>query len=143
MPTAHQKFGGEPTSYIEFFAARTSDEGEGKKWELGIESTFYWFQTRDKPDDVDLFADEDMTQYLYGGKVKFRYDTEKDMLKCNQPGYTGNCIVHSGSEGFGGCGIAYPVIEHIHNSVFKRIGKTFGSGIGWVVRENPVAITLV
>nr|CEG05190.1 unnamed protein product [Fusarium clavum] len=144
VPTAHQKFGGEPTSHIEFIIARIERGGEGKNWELDIKGTFYLFQTREKPDEVDFYADIDMTQYLYGGRVKFRYDTEEIMLKCNRAGYRGACIVvHSGSEGYGGYGVACPVVERLHGSMFKRLGKLFGSGIGWAVRENRVPITLV
>ena len=144
VPTAHQKHGGEPTSHIQFVFAGIREKGEDMKSQLDIKGTFCWFQIREIPDESRFFADADMTQYLYGGRINFRYDTEEIMRRYSQPSYNGTCIVvHSGSEGYGGYGIACLVVEHIHGSTFKRIGKPFGSGIGWAVRENPVAITLV
>ena len=66
----------------------------------------------------------------------------KIMVKCNQPGYKGTCIVvHSGSKGCGGYKVAFVAVEHIHGSTFRRPGKLFG--IGWAVPENPVTNTLV
>jgi hypothetical protein len=144
VPTADQKHGGKPTSHIEFVTALIKRGGEGKNWELDIKGTFYWFQMREKPDEADLFADVDMTQCLYGGKVEFLYDTEEIMLKCNRAGYKGACIVvQSDSEGYGGYGIGFLVVENVYGSTFERIGKISGSGLGWAVREKPVPFTLV
>ncbi|RGP70207.1 hypothetical protein FSPOR_4107 [Fusarium sporotrichioides] len=144
VPAAHQRYGGEPRSHIVFVGARAELENSDKIRKLDIKATKYFFQKRENSDEVDFFADQAMSQHLYGGKVEIRFDTEEIMLAHNDPGYKGTCIVaHSGYQGYGGFKVAFLLVEHITGSKYRRIGKLSGSGIGWEVHENSALITLV
>ncbi|KAF4973373.1 hypothetical protein FSARC_351 [Fusarium sarcochroum] len=141
--TAHQRFGGEPSSLIEFVDARIRSEGQGsdstspqESSELDIMGSLYFYKQTGKSDAVDIFSDEELSKSLIaGGTVQVRFDTEELVRKHQQEyNYKGACIpIHSGYIAYGGHEVAFLLVEHVSGSVYKRIGKMFGRGGGWYI----------
>ncbi|VTO87268.1 unnamed protein product [Fusarium graminearum] len=144
VPAAHQRYGGEPASFIEFVEARAESEGNDKIRELDIKGIVYFFRRRGNTEGYDFFADQAMSQFVFGGQVEVKFDTEDYVLEHKKTDYTGRCIVaHSGYQGYGMCQVAFLLVENVSGCIYRRIGKLFGHGMRRPVRENAVLITLV
>ncbi|WYZ40449.1 hypothetical protein EsH8_IV_000790 [Colletotrichum jinshuiense] len=155
VPAAHQKFGGEPASHIEFVDARIKPESGGADStelrefsELDIKGGLYFFKRAGTSKTFDVFADKALSKSTIQGigSEGLRLDTEELVRKYDQEAdFKGVCVlVQSASGGYGHYALSYLLVEKVSGSKYNRLGKLDGGcfGGGWDSNERTL-ITLI
>lgn len=156
VPTAHQKFGGEPNSCIQFVAARIRPEGGSKdstalvqSSELGIKCVVHHFKRVSKSNTIEIFDDETFSNKIHGiEQEELRLGTKELVQKFGQnEDITGQCVpVPESNEGYGYHTVRYLLLEPVSvpKLRYKRLGTIRGGGLGFTLETRKhTCITLV